>query len=284
MIFRVNKTKGFSVMSNYHLQDKNLSLRAKGLLSLMLSLPDDWKFSIAGLASLCIEKEQAVKSSLDELKAEGYVVVTKLLPNQTESKRIEWLYDIYEKPQTEDLEKEQSPVEQPPVEQGVATQGVVEQGIETQGIENQPLQNTKVLSTKEQNTKKEVSKKVSSGNNARAKEKSFDEILDSVEVIKENPELREAFVNFIKMRKVIKAQLTNRGLELAINRAYELAKGNPQKMIAVVNQSVERSWRGIFELTENKVEPKTHEQLAKEAEKERSENPYYKRLEEKGII
>lgn len=284
MIFRVNKTKGFSVMSNYHLQDKNLSLRSKGLLSLMLSLPDDWKFSIAGLASLCIEKEQAVKSSLDELKAEGYVVVTKLLPNQTESKRIEWLYDIYEKPQTEDLEKEQSPVEQPPVEQGVATQGVVEQGIEPQGIENQPLQNTKVLSTKEQNTKKEVSKKVSSGNNARVKEPSFDEILDSVDVIKDNPELREAFVNFIKMRKVIKAQLTNRGLELAINRAYELAKGNPQKMIAVVNQSVERSWRGIFELTEDKVEPKTHEQLAKEAEKERAENPYYKRLEEKGVI
>lgn len=279
MIFRVNKTKGFSVMSNYHLQDKNLSLRAKGLLSLMLSLPDDWKFSIAGLASLCVEKEQAVKSSLDELKAARYVVVTKLLPNQTASKRIEWLYDIYEKPQTEDLEEEQSPVEQPPV-----TQGVVEQGIEPQGIENQPLQNTKVLSTKEQNTKKEVSKKVSSGNNARAKEPSFDEILDSVDVIKDNPELREAFVNFIKMRKVIKAQLTNRGLELAINRAYELAKGNPQKMIAVVNQSVERSWRGIFELTEDKVEPKTHEQLAKEAEKERAENPYYKRLEEKGVI
>lgn len=284
MIFRVNKTKGFSVMSNYHLQDKNLSLRAKGLLSLMLSLPDDWKFSIAGLASLCIEKEQAVKSSLDELKASHYVVVTKLLPNQTASKRIEWLYDIYEKPQTEDLEREQSPVEQPPVTQGVVTQGVVSQAVDSQGIENQGLQNTKVQTTKEQNTKKEVSKKANSGNSARAKDPSFDEILDSVEVIKDNPELREAFVNFIKMRKVIKAQLTNRGLELAINRAFEIAKGNPQKMIAVVNQSVERSWRGIFELTEDKVEPKTHEQLAKEAEKERAENPYYKRLEKKGVI
>lgn len=284
MIFRVNKTKGFSVMSNYHLQDKNLSLRAKGLLSLMLSLPDDWKFSIAGLASLCIEKEQAVKSSLDELKAAGYVVVTKLLPNQTASKRIEWLYDVYEKPQTKDLKEEQSPAEQPPVTQGVDKQGIVSQAVDSQGIENQGLQNTKVQTTKEQNTKKEVSKKVSSGNSARAKEPSFDEILDSVDVIKDTPELREAFVNFIKMRKVIKAQLTNRGLELAINRAFELAKGNPQKMIAVVNQSVERSWRGIFELTEDKVEPKTHEQLAKEAEKERAENPYYKRLEEKGVI
>lgn len=152
---------------------------------------------------------------------------------------------------------------------------------ETVAPEGEPLPNNYQITT---TNKKEVSKKVSSGNNARAKNPSFDEILDSVEVIKDNPELREAFVNFIKMRKVIKAQLTNRGLELAINRAFELAKGNPQKMIAVVNQSVERSWRGIFELTEDKVEPKTHEQLAKEAEKERAENPYYKRLEEKGVI
>lgn len=274
MIFRVNKTKGFSVISNYHLQDKNLSLRAKGLLSLMLSLPDDWKFSIPGLASLCIEKEQAVKSSLDELKAAGYVVVTKLLPNQTASKRIEWLYDVYEKPQTEDIEEEQSPVEQPPDTQGVDTQGVVEQDIESQGIENQPLQNTKVLSTKLQNTKKEVSKKVSSGNNARAKEPSFDEILDKVDVVRQNPELREAFINFIKMRKVIKAPLTNRGLALAINRAFEIAKGQPEKMIAVVDQSIERSWRGIFPITDSTIEPKLSRQ--------QSVNPYTEMLKEEG--
>ena len=121
--------------------------------------------------------------------------------------------------------------------------------------------------------KKEVSKK-EKGNSAHAKEPSFDEILDSVDVIRQTPELREAFVNFIKMRKVIKAQLTNRGLELAINRAFELAKGNPQKMIAVVNQSVERSWRGIFDLTEDKVEPRSPQQS--------SDNPYDQMLKERG--
>lgn len=265
MIFRVNKTKGFSVMSNYHLQDKNLSLRAKGLLSLMLSLPDDWKFSIAGLASLCIEKEQAVKSSLDELKASGYVVVTKLLPNQTESKRIEWLYDVYEKPQTKNLKKEQSPVEQPPVKQGVATQEVVEQGIEPQGIENQPLQNTKELSTKLQNTNKKERKKAES---TRA---TFDEILDSYEVIKNSPELRDAWIAFIQMRQRIRAPLTDRALELNIKKAFELAKDDPNKVLKIVNNSIAKGYRGVFPDED------------RSQSSDQSDNPYTKMLKDRGL-
>ncbi len=270
MIFRVNKTKGFSVMSNYHLQDKNLSLRAKGLLSLMLSLPDDWKFSIPGLASLCIEKEQAVKSSLDELKAAGYVVVTKLLPNQTASKRIEWLYDVYEKPQTEDIEEEQSPVEQPPVTQGVDTQGVVEQGIESQGIENQPLQNTKEQNTKEQNTKNKKERK-----KAESTMTTFNEILDSSDLTKNNPELREAIVDFIKMRQRKRNPLTDRALKENINDAFKLAQGDPQKMTELFVQSIKNGWQGIWELKDNTAPtPKTTQQ---------SENPYYQMLKERGL-
>lgn len=231
MIFRVNKTKGFSVMSNFHLLDKNLTLKAKGLLSLMLSLPDDWKFSVSGLASLTKEKESAIKSALDELKSCNYVIVTKLLPNQTESKKIEWLYDIYEQP-----------VENQPIE----VQGVEVQPIEVQSVENQGLQNTNIPNTKLQNTNnKERKKEVAS---PRAKEPTFDEILDSVPVIKENPELRKAFLEFIKMRKLIKAPLTNRALELAINDAFKFGKGQADQMQAVVEQSVKRSWRGIFEI------------------------------------
>lgn len=265
MIFRVNKTKGFSVMSNYHLQDKNLSLRAKGLLSLMLSLPDDWKFSIAGLASLCVEKEQAVKSSLDELKAAGYVVVTKLLPNQTASKRIEWLYDIYEKPQTKDIEEEQSPAEQPPVTQGVATQGVVEQGIESQGIENQPLQNTKELSTKLQNTNKKERKK------AEPIRATFDEILDSYEAIKNSPELRDAWIGFIQMRQRIRAPLTDLALKLNIKKAFELAQDDPNKVLKIVNNSIAKGYRGVFP-DEDRSQSNGQ-----------SDNPYTKMLKDRGL-
>lgn len=56
-IVRVNKTNNYTVMSNYHLRNRELSLKAKGLLSLMLSLPDDWDYSIAGLVAICKENE-----------------------------------------------------------------------------------------------------------------------------------------------------------------------------------------------------------------------------------
>ena len=98
-VFRVHKTANYTVMSNHHLRDKSLSLKAKGMLSVILSLPDDWSYSIAGLAAICKEGTTAVKSALGELSDAGYVVVTKLYPGQTESGRIEYVYDIHEKPQ-----------------------------------------------------------------------------------------------------------------------------------------------------------------------------------------
>ena len=95
-VFRVNKTSDFTTMSNQHLKNKNLSLKAKGLLSLMLALPDDWGYSIKGLVSICKENETSIKNTLDELKTNGYLKILKLKPNETSSKKIEYIYDIYE--------------------------------------------------------------------------------------------------------------------------------------------------------------------------------------------
>ena len=67
-IIRMNKSSDYTVMSNTHLKEKNMSLKAKGLLSLMLSLRDDWEYSVEGLVSICKESEVAVKSALNELK------------------------------------------------------------------------------------------------------------------------------------------------------------------------------------------------------------------------
>lgn len=67
-VIRVEKTKNYTVMSNYHFKEKEMSLKAKGLLSLMLSLPDNWDYTIAGLVTICKENESAIKSALDELK------------------------------------------------------------------------------------------------------------------------------------------------------------------------------------------------------------------------
>ena len=61
-------------MSNYHLRDRELSLKAKGLLSMMLSLPDDWDYSIAGLVAICKENETDIKAILNELEKLKYII------------------------------------------------------------------------------------------------------------------------------------------------------------------------------------------------------------------
>ena len=71
--FRINKTKNFTVISNIHLKEKKMSLKAKGLLTLMLSLPEDWDYSIKGLISICVENRLAIRNALDELKEFGYL-------------------------------------------------------------------------------------------------------------------------------------------------------------------------------------------------------------------
>lgn len=95
-ICRVNKKNNFTVLSNQLLRSPNLSLKAIGLMSKVLSLPKEWDYSIAGLTAICIEKESAIKSALAELRKWGYLKVTKLMPNQTNSGRIEYVYDFYE--------------------------------------------------------------------------------------------------------------------------------------------------------------------------------------------
>lgn len=150
-VIRVNKTKDYTVMSNCHLRDTNLSLKAKGLLSMMLALPEDWDYSISGLVSICKEKETAVTSALDELKTYGYLKVTKLMPNETENGRFGYCYDVFEKP-VEISEK------QGVEKQGVENLGVENLGLEIQDLENPPLLNTNILNTNKEITNNNVSK------------------------------------------------------------------------------------------------------------------------------
>lgn len=126
-VIRVNKTKDYTIMSNRHFKEKKMSLKAKGLLSMMLSLPADWDYSISGLVAICKENESAIKSTLSELKEFGYLKVTKKMPNETTTGRIEYTYDIYEQPQEK---------------QGVEKQDIENLPLEDQDIENQGQLNT----------------------------------------------------------------------------------------------------------------------------------------------
>ena len=72
-VFRVERTQNYTVMSNYHLRDRRLSLKAKGLLSLMLSLPEDWDYTLSGLARISLEGKDAIRAAVVELEQAGYV-------------------------------------------------------------------------------------------------------------------------------------------------------------------------------------------------------------------
>lgn len=89
------KDQNYTVMSNYHLRDKNISLKAKGLLSQLLSYSSDWKLSINGLCSVLKEQEKAVKNTIKELETNNYLTRTRL---QDEKGRFYYKYIIHEKP------------------------------------------------------------------------------------------------------------------------------------------------------------------------------------------
>lgn len=93
--FKIEKNKNYTVMSNYHLQDKNLTYKAKGLLSFMLSLPEDWDYSMAGLVKISKENIKSIRSGLQELEENKYLVRTR---NQKENGQFFYDYSIYEIP------------------------------------------------------------------------------------------------------------------------------------------------------------------------------------------
>ena len=72
-VFRVEKSRGYTVMSNHHLRNKELSLKAKGLLSQMLSLPEDWDYTLAGLSHINRESIDAIRTAVWELEKAGYI-------------------------------------------------------------------------------------------------------------------------------------------------------------------------------------------------------------------
>ena len=97
-VFRVERNKGYTVMSNHHLRNKELSLKAKGLLSQMLSLPEDWDYTLKGLSLINREKIDAIREAIKELERAGYIVRSR---ERDEKGRLRGTdYVIFEQPQT----------------------------------------------------------------------------------------------------------------------------------------------------------------------------------------
>ena len=100
-VFRIERTRDYTVMSNHHLKNPDLSLKAKGLLSMMLSFPDGWNYSERGLASICKEGVDAIHSAIKELESTGYMERHQLRGKG--GRIVDTEYVIYEKPHTPDM-------------------------------------------------------------------------------------------------------------------------------------------------------------------------------------
>ena len=113
-VFRIERTRDYTVMSNHHLRNANLSLKAKGLLSMMLSLPEDWNYTTRGLAAICKEGVDAIGGALRELETAGYIVRHQLRDRQGRISDTE--YVIYEQPQPKNPDTPQPDTASPDTE------------------------------------------------------------------------------------------------------------------------------------------------------------------------
>lgn len=102
-VFRIEKTRDYTVMSNHHLRDKSLSLKAKGLLSLMLSLPEEWDYTTKGLARICKDGVDSICAGVRELEEHGYVIRQRVRNPNGQLGAIE--YTILEQPRPPEPEK-----------------------------------------------------------------------------------------------------------------------------------------------------------------------------------
>ena len=155
-VYRVERTRDYTVMSNHHLKDTNLSLKAKGLLSLMLSLPDDWNFNMRGLSSICKEGLEAIGNALKELEKAGYMVRNQL--RGANGRITDTEYIIYERPQEPDpADPDAAGPDTPPPDTTLPYPGkpdVVEPDMAAPSAENPALLNTKKSNTKKTNTQR----------------------------------------------------------------------------------------------------------------------------------
>ena len=225
-VARTHHTKDYTCMSNYHFKDKNISLKAKGLLSVMLSLPETWDYSVAGLASLSSDGETSVRSAVKELEEHNYL---KRTPVRENGRIIDWEYDIYEKP-LELLE------------------------VENQQVENPLLENTDNKILKQSNTKKENTKSNSKEllqnfqfgkQTPKGNPNLYTKCISLIDNYTNDSTLRKTLIDYLQVRLEIKDKplYTNswKGLLNKLDREFDASE-----RLAVVRQSIERGYASFF--------------------------------------
>lgn len=207
-ILRKNKKDKYTVIDNTVFFDRELSYKAKGLLCQMLSLPNEWSFSIEGLARLASDGKASVQSALTELKEAGYFYRAQ----KRNGNRISGIEYVVSEVKFADS-----------------------QHLENQHLENQDTENPPQLNTKESSTNKSNTKDIYSGLPA---------------------ELISALKDFEDMRKRIKAPLSDRAKEMLLRKLDKLAGDDIEKKIAILEQSIFNSWKGVYDIDDRRSDQK----------------------------
>lgn len=210
-IFRVEKNQNFVVMSNHHLRNKDMSLKAKGLLSLILSLPPEWNYSLAGLCAICKESQTAMRSALKELETHKYLVRKR---QKNELGQFEYEYVVYEIPHTEN--QYAAKVDAVPAY-----------------TENSSQISKEELSINELNINREN----------KEKEKAD---IDSLLMDVGNADLIELYWQYIDLRKDMKCPLNPRSLKMLITRAKKLSQNNIMVEKLLLENAIINGWKNVF--------------------------------------
>lgn len=230
-VFRIHKTDNYTVMSNAHFKEREMSLKAKGLLSLMLSLPDSWSYNIAGLVKLSKDGKDSVMSALSELEKFGYLQRKQVTNDKGQFAGVE--YNIFEVPQTDN---------------SVAVNRISAEQKAVKSNSEEPH----LLSTK--GIKKESIKELSVSSTNKEKEK-IDELLMGVG----NTELIELYWDYIDVRKGMDAPLTPKALEMLIARCERLSKNNIRVQKLLLENAIINGWKNVFLPKESELESITQE-------------------------
>lgn len=231
-VVRVNKTKNFTVMSNHHFKERGMSLKAKGLLSLMLSLPDNWDYSIAGLVKLSKDGKDSVMTALAELEEFGYLTRSRTTDNKGRFSGVE--YQIYEAPQ--------------PLSEN---QHSDKQQEENTNEENPPQLNNKELNKKELNKKELKTKKEEEPNGS-----SYKEVLTDID----DTDLKQLYIDYIEMRRTINSPISARALSMLIDRCDRISGFDINLQKEMLEAAIINNWKSVY-LPKDKEEKKENSRV-----------------------
>ena len=150
-VFRIEKTKDYTVMANHHLKNRNLSLKAKGLLTLMLSLPEEWDYSLGGLSHISKEGVDAIREGVRELEAEGYIIRKRTRNSNGQLGGAEYI--IYEQPLSDNPTQAENAPPSPSQEPALAAPVLENPTQGDSALENQIQLNTNALTPYPENKK-----------------------------------------------------------------------------------------------------------------------------------